>query len=253
MFLRSFLSYTLIASSAVAWSAAPPCKDGVSLFPAPGSVVPTNTQFIIEGVGAAQDKVRSLLESNGLALVAPGYDTVAVKAEKGFISMHSRVAVRLRPLQTLQPHVKYTLALPAALTGARLLNDSSTDGQLRWLTAAGPDTQAPVFRTRPSSSEGLYRKGVDGKVTTQLRLRATIDEQSMAWALVTLERARGSSARQQYPVPLDGNSFLIGHDGCSGSFGFDEGRAYKVSVELFDVAGNRASRTHRFQVSAPHQ
>ncbi len=234
-----------------AWAAENCVRDGLLLFPSPGAVVPTNVQFIIEGTGEAQAKVQALLASNAIALVAPGKDAIQVKAEKGFVSQVARVAIRLRPLKPLEANVEYSLALPAEMAGMHLLNDQLGDGSLRWLAGAGPDKKAPRFKERPSSSEGFYEQDKAGGLTRKLRLRTLIDETSSAWLLVSMQRARGGSARQQYPVAVEGDTFTIGHDACSGNFGFDDGRAYKLTLELFDAAGNKATERPTLEIAAP--
>lgn len=246
---RSWAWLSLVALRAFA---ADPCvKDGVLLFPSPGAVVPTNVQFIIQGTGEAQAMVQALLSSNAIALVAEGKDAIQVKAEKGFVSQVSRVAIRLRPLKPLEANVEYSLALPTEMAGVRLLNDQLGDGSLRWLAGAGPDKKSPRFRARPSSSEGFYEQDKLGGLTRKLRLRTLIDETSPAWFLVSMQRARGGSARQQYPVAVEGDTFTIGHDACSGNFGFDDGRAYKLTLELFDAAGNKATERPTLEIAAP--
>lgn len=246
---RSFALLSLVALRA--WAADPCVKDGLLLFPSPGAVVPTNVQFIIQGTGEAQAKVQALLSSNAIALVAQGKDAIQVKAEKGFVSQVSRVAIRLRPLKPLEANVEYSLALPAEMAGMALLNDQLGDGSLRWLAGAGPDKKSPRFKERPSSSEGFYEQDKAGGLTRKLRLRTLIDETSPAWFLVSMQRARGGSARQQYPVAVDGDTFTIGHDACSGNFGFDDGRAYKLTLELFDAAGNKATERPSLEIAAP--
>lgn len=232
--------------------AAEPCvKDGVLLFPAPGAVVPTNVQFIIQGTGQMQAKVQGLLTADAIALVAEGKDPIQVKAEKGFVSQVSRVAIRLRPLKALEPNVEYSLALPPQMAGVRLLNDQLGDGSLRWLAGGGPDKRSPRYKQRPSSSEGFYEQDKRGGFTRKLRLRTLIEESSPAWFLVSMRRAQGGSAWQQYPVALEGDTLTIGHDACSGNFGFDDGRAYKLTFELYDAAGNKAVERARLEVAAP--
>ncbi len=244
------LSLALLASFS-AWAADPCVKDGILLFPSPGAVVPTNVQFIIQGTGELQAKVQGLLGSDAIALVAEGKDAIQVKAEKGFVSQVSRVAIRLRPLKPLEPNVEYSLALPPELAGVHLLNDQLGDGSLRWLAGTGADKKAPKYRERPSSSEGFYEQDKAGGLTRKLRLRTLVDESSPAWFLVSMQRARGGSAKQQYPVALEGDTFTIGHDACSGNFGFDDGRAYKLTFELYDAAGNKASERPKLEIAAP--
>lgn len=233
------------------WAAEPCVKDGVILFPAPGAVVPTNVQFILQGTGEMQAKVQSLITTGTIALVAEGKDAIQVKAEKGFVSQVSRVAIRLRPLRPLEPNVEYSLALPPEMAGVALLNDQLGDGSLRWLAGSGPDKKAPRYKERPASSEGFYEQDKAGGLTRKLRLRTLVDESSPAWLLVNMQRARGGSARQQFPVALEGDTFTIGHDACSGNFGFDDGRAYKLTLELYDAAGNKATERPTLEVAAP--
>ena len=214
-------------------------------------MVPTNVQFIIQGTGELQAKVQGLISNDAIALVSPGKDTIQVKAEKGFVSQVSRVAIRLRPLKALEPNVEYSLALPPELAGVHLLNDQLGDGSLRWLAGTGADKKAPKYKERPSSSEGFYEQDKTGGLTRKLRLRTLVDERSPAWFLVSMQRSQGGSARQQFPVALDGDTFTIGHDGCSGNFGFDDGRAYKLIFELYDAAGNKATERPILEIAAP--
>ncbi|MFO0598339.1 MAG: hypothetical protein U0228_23745 [Myxococcaceae bacterium] len=225
-------------------------KDGILLFPTPGAVVPTNVQFIIEGAGEDQTRVQELLTADTIALVADGHDPIPVKAEKGFVSQMARVAIRLRPLKALEPNVEYTLALPREMAGTRVINDALGDGTIRWLAGTGPDTKAPRYKQKPASSEGFYVNEKQG-LRRQLKLRTLVEEQGPAWFLVTVQRARGGSVKQTYPVPLVADTITIGHDACSGSFGFDDGRAYKLSFELFDAAGNKATDKVGLEVAAP--
>lgn len=250
MVTRLLLASSLLLAAVAA--AAPPCvRDGVILFPAPGSVVPTNVQFILEGVGESQERVQALLTADAIALVAKDGAAVQVKAEKGWLSQMSRVAVRLKPLRPLEPNTQYTLALPTAMAGARIINDVWGDGALTWTTGAGLDKKPPRFKQKPASSEGFYEKSKDGALTRKLKLRAVVEDSGLAYLVVTMQRARGSSAIQQYPVPLEGESLQLGHDACSGNFGFDDGRAYKLGFELYDAAGNRAPERASLEVAAP--
>jgi hypothetical protein len=234
----------------VSWAAGSCAKDGILLFPSPGAVVPTNVQFILEGTGQTQALVHELLSNEAIALIGPGVAAIPVKAEKGFVSQMSRVAVRLRPLKSLEPNVEYALALPRSMTGVRLLNDRLGDGSLRWQAGTGPDKKAPKYKQKPASSEGFYVRNEAG-LRRQLRLRTVVEDSGLPWFVVTLQRMRGGSAKQVYAVPLEGEAVTIGHDECSGSFGFDDGRAYRVSFELFDAAGNKSSEPAVIEVSAP--
>lgn len=248
---RPLLLLALLSSSAAALAAEPCAKDGLILFPSPGAVVPTNVQFLLEGVGAAQALAQELVSAQAIALVTKDGAAVQVKAEKGFLSPMNRVAVRLRPLKALEPNTEYSLALPTTMAGLRIINDTWGDGTLRWTTGAGLDQKAPRFKQKPASSEGFYVKGKDGALTRKLRLRAIVDEVGSNYVVVSMQRARGSSAKQQYPVPFEADLLHLGHDACSGNFGFDDGRAYKLTFELYDAAGNRSPDRASLEVAAP--
>lgn len=239
----------LLASSALA---ADPCvEDGLFVFPAPGAVVPTNAQFFLEGAGAEQTRVSELVTSKDAIVLVGGDSAIQVKAEKGYLSQMKRVAVRLKPLKPLKPDTEYKLELGKALAGARVLNDVLGDNTIKWTTGPAADKTAPKFISKPAVSEGFYRKNDKEGLVRYLKIRTVVEETAPSFLLVTMQRVRGSSVRQQYPVPIDGDAAMVGHDGCSGSFGFDDGRAYKLSFELFDSAGNRSTEKVSLELSAP--
>ena len=88
-------------------------------------------------------------------------------------------------------------------------------------------------------------------MTRWLKLRTAVEDDSPVYFLVTLQRSRGSAAVQQYPVPIEGGYLQLGHDPCSGAFGFDDGRAYKMSPVLYDSAGNKSAEKVNLELSAP--
>lgn len=227
--------------------------DGLLVFPAPGAVVPTNVQFILEGVGAEQSRIAELAGTDAIALTAPGEDAVQVRAERGWVSQEKRIAVRLKPKKPLKPDTEYTLQLGAAFAQVPVLNDALGDNSLRWTTGPHPDKAAPKFRTRPSVAEGFYFRDKEGGLTRLLKLRSTVEDKSPVYLLITMQRVSGSQVKQVYPVPLDGGELKVGHDGCSGTFGFDDGRAYRLNFELFDAAGNRSAEKGKLDLTAPRK
>lgn len=226
-----------IAVALAAGAASAACKtDGLIVFPAPGAVVPLNTRFIIEGAGAEQARV-DRLSTEELVLKASD-DTVSARVAAKYISAMKRVALVLEPKVPLRPNTRYTLVLDRVLPGVKVLNGSGDT--VSWLTASSEDKAPPRFTMKPAVAEGLYRKDGDG-VSRFLKLRSSVNESAPAYVLATVQRARGTSQKQVYPVPLNGGEALLGHDGCSGSFSFDDGRAYRIWLELFDAAGNKGS------------
>ena len=254
MFLRCAAAVLVLAAS----SAAAKCKaDGLLVFPTPGSVIPTNSRFILEGAGKEKVRIDRLTASEELVLKASD-DVVTVKVGKTkgvdyWISDMNRVAVVLTPTRPLQPHKQYTLLIDRALPNYEVLNETAME-TLTWTTGGGAkdvkdakdprvtgiDKTAPKYQVKPAVAEGFYRKEAEGLIR-YLTVRATLAEEAPAYFVVTLKRARGVSPEQRYPVPLSGGEARVGHDACHGSFAFEDGRAYKMTIETFDSAGNKAT------------
>ena len=247
---QNVLVILLLATAARAAEPAKCVQDGIDVFPTPGAIVPTNVQLFLEGAGAEQERVSDLVGSSKLSLEAEG-DSVPLKVERGFVSTFRRVSVRLKPGHELKPDKEYRLVLDRELSGAAILNDVFGDHSIRWTTGPGPDKAAPKVTEKPAVSEGYYDKAKDGSLTRWLNFRAAVEDSSPVYVLVTMQRSRGSSVKQQYPVPLNGDTLRVGHDPCSGSFVFDDGRAYRLNFEVFDSAGNRFNQTSTLEVSAP--
>src|SRR5262249_18346626 len=139
----------------------------------------------------------------------------------------------------LKPNKSYTLMIDRLLPGYKVLNPDAAE-TLTWRTGALADTQAPKYQMRPSVAEGYWNKDSDG-ITRYLKLRTTLPEEGPAYFLATVWGAGGNPAKQTYPVPINGGEAVLGQNGCSGNFVFDDGRAYKIAIETFDSAGNKAA------------
>ncbi len=242
---------TLLACLAALTASAKCRTNGLFVFPAPGAVIPTNAKFILEGAGSEQARVERLIGAGELVLASKA-GNVSVRAEKGWVSSMKRVAVRLVPTGPLAPNASYSLLIDKHLPGYKVLNEGGAD-TLTWTTAAVEDTTAPKYLVKPTIAEGSYSSESDG-ISRTLKLRTTLEEESPSYVVVQLKRARGSAVVQVYPLVLNGGEATLGHDGCSGSFSWDDGRAYKITVETFDSAGNKAAeKVAVIEASAPRQ
>jgi hypothetical protein len=262
--LRVALTVGLLAGA----SAFAACKaDGLLVFPTPGSVIPTNSRFILEGAGKEKGRLERLSASEDLVLKAAD-DVVMVKIGKTkgvdyWVSDMNRVAVVLTPSKPLLPHRQYTLLIDRVLPGYEVLNETGMQ-TLTWNTGGGAkdikdakdarvtgiDKTAPKYQMKPAVAEGFYRKEGDG-LTRYLKLNATLAEEAPAYFVVSLKRSRGASNEQKYPVPINGGEANVGHDPCHGSFTFEDGRAYKLTIEAYDSAGNKASDVVKIEAQAP--
>lgn len=212
--------------------------NGLYVFPAPGAVIPLNAKFILEGTGSEVARISKLVGGGELVLKA-GADEVGVTVLRGWSSAMKRMAVVLKPNSDLLPNKSYTLLIDRILPGYKVLNPNAAE-TLTWRTGSVSDTSPPKYQVKPAVAEGLYRKEGDG-VTRQLKVRTTLEEEGPAYFVATVQRARGNPAKQIYPVPINGGEGVLGHDACSGSFAFDDGRAYKIWLEVYDSAGNKAA------------
>jgi hypothetical protein len=212
-------------------------SDGLFIFPAPGAVIPINVKFLLEGLGSEVNRVSALVGGSELILKSEG-DEVPVTVIRGWSSTMKRVTVMLKPQQELMPNKTYRLNIDRVLPGYKVLNPSAAE-TLTWRTGSVADTSAPKYQVKPTIAEGFYAKDGDG-VTRFLKVRATLEEEGPAYFVATVQRARGNPAKQVYPVVVNGGDALLGQDTCSGSFTFDDGRAYKIWIETYDSAGNKA-------------
>lgn len=237
-----------LSSLLMAGAAQAKCKgDGIRVFPAPGAVIPTNSQMVLEGIGAEQARV-SALAGQELVLKAAD-DVITVKVLPGWKSAEQRVAVILKPAHPLRPNKQYALLIDRQLPNYVILNDSSAD-TIYWLSGAEADEKAPRYKLKPSIAEGIYK--VDGEqVTRQLRIHTNLTEESPTYLVVTLRLSRNATGSQTYFVPLEGGEGFLGSDGCTGNFNLEDGRAYKATAEAFDSTGRSAGKLPPIELHAP--
>jgi hypothetical protein len=227
------------------FAACPP--DGVRLFPAPGSVVPTNSRFVLEGLGVFGPKVAGL-PGRVLRLQTSGHE-VRVTIQRGWTSALGRSAVILKPEGTLKPGLEYTLRLDDVLPDARLVNGQGSEAPM-WRSGRGPDQARPQWIKQPSVSEGMFHRTPEG-TERFAKLRMSLGEDSPSYVVVTLSRRGEDMAPQHYFTPLHDGVALVGHDACGGGFTLEDGKSYRARLEVFDTAGNAAPAVPPIQFEAP--
>jgi hypothetical protein len=222
--------------------------DGVQVFPRPGATVPTNTRLLLEGIGTARSLVADL-PGKVMRLQTDGHE-IRMKAQRGWTSELGRVTVVLKPDGKLLPGKKYTLRLDDAVPGGVALLNGTGSTLPEWFTGKGPDKASPRWTKRPAVSEGISRRGEDG-ITRYVRLTMGLREESPAYMVVTLTRKQAGATSQHYVIPVVSGSALLGHEPCSGAFGFEDGKSYRARVEVFDSAGNLAPSVPPLDFEAP--
>lgn len=223
-------------------------SSGLLLYPAPGSVLPTNSQLVLEGLGVDEARVNRLI---GHELVLRSEDdAVGVRVVRGWHSLVNRVAVILKPTRPLRRNHVYFLD-PRALGNRVSWLNGPRHGQPSWRTGDGADTRAPRWVHEPEVAQGeVAVKG--GKVVRDVTLHAVVDDQSPVYLVVTLRPERGGTGAQVYFAPLDGGEAVIGQDGCTGSFAFEDNGAYRASAQAVDVTG-RSTSPATFGFQSPGQ
>ncbi len=222
--------------------------DGVQLFPTPGAVVPTNTRFLLEGVGTARPHVVGRVGKK-LRLVSDKH-VVEVKAQRGWESSLGRVTIILKVAGKLEPDTRYALRLDEALPTVMLLNGRGSTVLPEWRTGKGADGHAPRWLKRPAVSEGFLRRTPQG-TSRFVRLNLSLREESPAYLVVKLEPRRPGPAVQHYVVPVHNNTAFIGHEACSGTFAMEDGRGYRARIEAFDASGQMAPAVPPVDFEAP--
>jgi hypothetical protein len=221
-------------------------RDGIQLFPAPGSLIPTNTRFILEGVGPHQPEVLALVGEE--VTFRTSDDIILAKVLKGWRSEMSRVAVIIVPAHKFLPNRTYTLRLGGGRTNTPVLG--STGENLAWNVGATADERPPQWLRKPAATEEEY-SFENGKLSRFVWLDVELEEQSPAYLVVTLQRSHGSTAPQTYFVPVHDGKAALGHDSCSGGFMFEDGKAYRATILGYDIAGNLASNVPPVELMAP--
>jgi len=222
---------------------------GITLYPPPGSVIPTNSRFLLEGVGVEVRRVQAL-EGDTVTLRA-GDDAVPFSVQFAWRSGMNRVAMHLRPRSLLKANRTYTMALRQKLPSFHFLDGRDSDPV--FATGKGPDDQKPEWRSFPTVGEGIYRKWDDTHFTRFLRFNLRLEEISPAYVVLKMQRARGSLVKQTYFVPVLDDQALVGHDPCSGRFTFEDGRAYRGEFQVFDIAGNAGPKLKPMEFNAPRE
>lgn len=212
-------------------------SSGLVLFPAPGSVVPTNSQLLLEGLGVDEARVNRLV-GHDLVLRSED-DAVHVRVVRGWHSLVNRVAVILKPVRALRPNRLYFLDSRALGDDLRWVNGPA-HGNPSWQTGETADTRPPRWVHRPEVSQGEVARR-DGKVVRNVTLHVLVQDQSPSYLVVTLRPERGGTGAQVYFTPLDGAEAVIGHDGCTGSFALEDNGVYRASAQAFDITGSATS------------
>ena len=224
-------------------------EQGVAIYPSPGSVIPTNGRFILEGVGPDQANVAALV-GHELLLRGESDEVIAVKVRRGWKSAVNRTAVVLTPVKPMRAHAAYQLQLSARFQQLRWVT-GAVGGDPSWYTGPGPDVATPVWQRTPEMAEGEYAVK-SGRVTRHITIHLLLDEDSPAYLVLSLKPTRGAAGSQVYFAPINGGEAEIGADGCSGSFAFEDGGAYDGEATAVDASGNE-SKPVKFALQAPRQ
>jgi hypothetical protein len=220
----------------------PACTlDAVDVFPAAGSVVPTNVRFHLEGFGPRAAQLRKLIGKS--LILASGSTRVTLAVRSAFTAGNDRVAVELVPGVALDPGKEWRLDLSRVLPMARLRDGREVD-VLTWSTGSGADRSAPTFKRAPTVEQGALSEG-----QRQVTFRVSLDELTPSLLEAKVRLARGGPTRR-YFVPVRGGRVVLGDATCGG-LALERGRAYFVSFSAIDSAGQKSPELPRIEFNAP--
>lgn len=226
-------------------SAAQGCeKDALAVFPASGSVVPTNARFILEGKGAFGDKVRRLAGRE--VFLKSGDSLTSAKVTRGWTGEKGRAAVIIRPKMPLSKGRTYRLLIDEALG-----IPSKNFQRPTWKAGPREDTKPPAWLQTPAVVEGAYETS-EGKPVRRLRLRLPVEDESPTYAVLTLTSvAEGEEGSQSYFIPIRGGEAWLEEGGCAGAFMLGPRGSFRARVEAYDSAGNRAPKVPPLLLRSP--
>lgn len=244
--LAALVGAALVATPALAQSggeAAPPCTiDAVDVFPASGSRVPTNARFVLEGFGPRAGQLRRLIGKT-LTLSA-GSKKVSLAVKSAFTAGDDRIAVELVPRGPLDPGTEWTLDLGQVLPLVKFRGGGDAS-VLTWTTGRGLDRASPVLKRIPAVEQGLMAK--DGERQVMFRVDAVEDGPILM--VGKLRQARGGSTRR-YFVPVRSGRAVVGDQACGG-WSLERGRAYRITFQAVDVAGQTSPEAEEIEFNAP--
>lgn len=202
------------------------------VFPAPGSKVPKNSRFVVEGYGSAQSAVVSIATRKPRLVSAKGAQ-VPLKVVVINVGEKDITQAVLEPTAPLIEGTRSTL---------KFETDSKTrfelDENVRPSWMVGPaDVEPPRWTKAPEAQPGVIELFGCGPAV-EARVNVAIEDAAAILVRAKVTRTDGSS--KHYLLPATKNGVLeIGHGMCSGAFKLGlEGKEWSLELTAVDAAGN---------------
>lgn len=200
---------------------------GWHVFPPPGSTVPTNARFVVQGFASSQAAVKSLATRHP-RLVADTGEQLPLKVltvnEGGFELTQAVLAAK----GALTPGVRYTLRFDDDTFSLRRGVSAS------WVVGAGADFEPPRWQAAPSAKPG-ERKEMGCGPSVHARLELAVEDAGPV--LVRAVVKRDGEVKEFLLEREDDGSLRVGHGMCSGAFQLGDG-AWTLELSAVDLAGN---------------
>jgi hypothetical protein len=199
----------------------------------PNSItISSNPIFIVEGYAMSESVIRELNKRNAIYLTS-GSDTIQLTILKILEGQFRLTQAILKPTSKLQVGRHYKMEIDSLDEYER--EDFERDSAA-WTVSDMVDNQKPVWCKSPSyKSKGMIFYGCGPAVL--VNFCACISDNSPVVVYTKIKNMKSNQVNDYYINP-DSCFLQIGHEMCSGAFGFELGKEYEVSFSLMDASGN---------------
>ena len=219
---------------------------GLRAWPEPGTVVPPNVHFVVEGVGVTSDLVATLDKSHpAIITIKDGLRFLVTSITDGDEKIAQAVLVPEKPLRGAHEYlVRFHGTGPGEPKEYHpTVTQKGKQVRMQWRVGETPDTKAPTWTETPRVLSSKRDERGDG-VETFVRIAVSAkDERGMLLYRVRIrERGKGKAWRSWFlRAPAGGQSLVVGRGKCSGPFELFPGRRYEIRLSAVDAAGNETN------------
>lgn len=203
---------------------------GWSVFPAPGSTVPSNARFVVQAFDEAQPVLASIVTRHPRLVTQDGASFPLKVLEINVGEFRLTQAV-LQAKGALTEGTRYTLRFDQPEGPERFA--LSRDASPSW-TVGPADVEPPVWVTSPGAQAGRYVQYGCGPVI-EARVAVALADGDPVQFRARVSRPDGGV--REFLLTPDRGDVVIGHGMCSGAFRVSTGE-WTLTLSAVDLAGN---------------
>ncbi len=234
------LLFLSLAATPRAQAECPP--EGLRVWPAPGSVVPPNAVFLLEGRGEAAALVASL-DQRHPALIAVREGTLLDVAAREQ-TLPEWAQSLLQPREKLLPAHEYLLRLHGlGATEPKRFHPTiptpSGGQRLQWRIGDQPDEQAPRWEAPPRVLSTRREEGGPHTVSVvRVAVTARDEGEHLLYRVRLRERGKGKGWQSWWLAAPEDGVLEVGRGRCGGPVTLSPGHHYELRLSALDGAGN---------------